>query len=66
VDNFVFVGHRTDPYALSTYVQEKIFLSDINNEREEKNPVYKQNVLSLENFIMGYSTIDSVRPPPSS
>jgi palmitoyl-protein thioesterase len=47
-------------------VQEKVFLSDINNEREEKNPTYKQNVLSLENFIMGYSTIDAVRAHPPS
>jgi len=62
-DLFSFAGYWRDPYALATYVQEKIFLSDINNEREEKNPLYKQNVLSLENFVMGYSTIDSVLIP---
>jgi hypothetical protein len=50
----------TDPFALAEYVQRKIFLSDINNEREEKNPVYKQRILDLESFVMSYSTIDEV------
>lgn len=51
----------TDPYALAECVDKKIFLSDINNEREVKNPIYKQRVLSLKNFVMSYSTIDTVR-----
>lgn len=49
-----------DPFALAEYVQRKIFLSDINNEREEKNPIYKQRILGLESFVMSYSTIDEV------
>jgi hypothetical protein len=62
--NLVMV-HDADPYAIAEYVETKILLSDMNNERAEKNPVYKQRVLSLENFIMSYSTIDEVNLPPA-
>jgi len=60
---FSFAGYWRDPYALAEYVQRKIFLSDINNEREVKNPLYKQRVLSLESFVMSYSTVDAVLIP---
>jgi palmitoyl-protein thioesterase len=60
---FSFAGYWRDPYALQTYFKQKIFLSDINNERDEKNPIYKQRIISLENFIMGYSSEDTVLIP---
>jgi palmitoyl-protein thioesterase len=62
-DVFSFAGYWRDPFALAEYVQRKIFLSDINNEREEKNPIYKQRILDLESFVMSYSTIDEVLIP---
>lgn len=52
--------HITDPYQLQTYHKRCEFLTDINNEGPEKNPTYKKNMLSLENFAMIYSINDQV------
>jgi len=62
-DNLSFFGYWRDPYALPTYVDKCVYLSPLNNERSIKNPTYKQNVLSLKNFIMGYSLIDDILIP---
>jgi hypothetical protein len=53
----------SDPFALDKYVDRNIFLADINNEGSNKNPTYKKNVLALDNFVMSYSTADTVTFP---
>jgi hypothetical protein len=57
----LFLG--SDPFALDKYVDRNIFLADINNEGPNKNPTYKKNVLTLDNFVMSYSTADTVPFP---
>ncbi|KAK7748745.1 hypothetical protein SLS53_000768 [Cytospora paraplurivora] len=34
------------------YLEESNFIADINNEREEKSATYKENLASLENFVL--------------
>lgn len=34
------------------YIEKSNFLADINNEKPEKNQRYKDNLSSLENFVM--------------
>jgi len=48
------------------YLERSIFLADINNEREEKDPVYKENMLSLNKFVMIRFEDDDVVIPPST
>lgn len=57
---------RKDPFALSTYLNKSIYLADVNNERPDRNPQHKANLLSLANFVMVYSTIDDVIVPRES
>ncbi|KAH8804717.1 palmitoyl protein thioesterase [Xylogone sp. PMI_703] len=41
-----------DPNQLDSYLQYSNFLADINNERETKNETYKQNLATLDRFVM--------------
>jgi len=40
------------PLDYDTYLEKNIFLADINNERPVKNETYKQNLISLNEFVM--------------
>jgi len=48
------------------YIEKSIFLADINNEREEKNQDYKNNMLSLNKFVMVKFEDDDMVVPSSS
>ncbi|TVY60854.1 Palmitoyl-protein thioesterase, partial [Lachnellula suecica] len=41
-----------DPEQLDSYLESSNFLADINNERELKNQTYKENLGTLERFVM--------------
>ncbi|KFX90359.1 hypothetical protein O988_08246 [Pseudogymnoascus sp. VKM F-3808] len=41
-----------DPEDMENYLENSNFLADINNERELKNEGYKENLKTLENFVM--------------
>lgn len=41
-----------DPLNAQQYVDNSIFLADINNERSSKNETYRTNLLRLEYFVM--------------
>jgi palmitoyl-protein thioesterase len=41
-----------DPEQYDKYLEHSNFLADINNEREGKNEVYKENIMKLDNFVM--------------
>lgn len=41
-----------DPLQRDLYLQQNIFLPDINNEGPTKNPLYKRNLESLKNFVL--------------
>jgi len=48
------------------YLEKSIFLADINNERDEKNQDYKENMLSLNKFVMiKFSDDETVIPSTS-
>ena len=41
-----------DPFNQTAFLAGSHFLADINNEKEDKNPEYKEVLSSLENFVM--------------
>jgi len=65
-DIMSWAGYWRDPFALDDYLQNCLYLPDLNNERPTKNQTYKKNVLNLENFIMGLSTVDMTLIPRES
>eukprot|EP00122_Pirum_gemmata_P017760 Pgem_evm1s16640 len=48
------------------YLEGNVFLTDINNAKTEKNPLYKKNLLKLNKFAMIKMTYDEVVDPPES
>eukprot|EP01089_Gocevia_fonbrunei_P014355 TRINITY_DN3919_c0_g2_i2.p1 TRINITY_DN3919_c0_g2~~TRINITY_DN3919_c0_g2_i2.p1 ORF type:complete len:299 (-),score=47.10 TRINITY_DN3919_c0_g2_i2:3-899(-) len=55
-----------DPLAEAEYVNDCIFLPDINNERSPKNETYKKNLSSLNKFVMVKFTEDEMVQPRES
>lgn len=41
-----------DPEDLESYLEHSMWLADVNNERAEKNATYKQNLQTLQRFVM--------------
>ena len=41
-----------EPRNIASYKTHNVFLADINNDRDTKNPLYKDNLASLEKFVM--------------
>eukprot|EP00122_Pirum_gemmata_P021253 Pgem_evm2s19810 len=48
------------------YLEGNTFLTDINNVKTEKNPLYKKNLLKLNTFAMVKMTNDKLVDPPES
>lgn len=55
-----------DPADLDKYLEHSNFLADINNEREVKNQVYKENIARLENLVMYMFEDDTTAIPKES
>ncbi|RIA98034.1 palmitoyl-protein thioesterase 1 [Glomus cerebriforme] len=56
-----------DPNHLDTYLQQNIFLPDINNELDNKNETYKMNLKSLNKLVLIRFTEDiTVKPKDSA
>jgi len=55
-----------DPYHLPEYLAKSVFLADINNERTAKNQTYKENLITLENFVMVKFLNDTMVQPKES
>ncbi len=55
-----------DPNQMFKYLLHSEFLADANNEKLSKNEIYKENILSLKNFVMVYSPNDEIVKPPES
>jgi len=55
-----------DPFHLSEYLNQSVFLADINNQREAKNQTYKEKLTSLANFVMVMFTQDTMVAPKES
>ncbi len=65
-DFIAFAAYWRDPLNATTWVKTNNFLSDINNMREEKNSTYKANMVSLNAFLMMYTTADFIVVPKVS
>lgn len=55
-----------DPEDYDNYLANSNFLADINNEREGKNPSYKENIMKLTNFVMYMFEDDTTAIPKES
>jgi len=64
-ESISFAGYWRDPFDVQGYIDYVSLLPDINNERA-KNAQYKANVLSVQNFVMAYSLVDTVLDPPET
>ncbi|KAF2073810.1 hypothetical protein CYY_004868 [Polysphondylium violaceum] len=65
-NTFSCAQYWKDPYKLEKYLEVSQFLADLNNEREVKNPIYRERITSLNAFVMSYSTEDSTIVPKES
>jgi len=55
-----------DPTRQELYTNNSIFLADINNQKEEKNELYKQNLEALKTFVLVLFENDTVVIPRES
>jgi palmitoyl-protein thioesterase len=55
-----------DPEAMQEYLENSNWLADVNNEREMKNVTYKENLKSLERFVMFMFRDDETVVPKES
>ncbi|MCJ1402898.1 hypothetical protein MMC11_006119 [Xylographa trunciseda] len=55
-----------DPEELEAYLENSNFLADVNNERAFKNETYKQNLMTLEKFVMYLFSEDTTVVPKES
>jgi palmitoyl-protein thioesterase len=65
-DKFSFSNYWRDPTNLIQYKLFSSFLADANNEKLIKNRLYKENINTLNNFVMVFSPNDEVVKPPQS
>lgn len=63
---FVPAQYFRDPEDFQSYLDGSGFLADINNEREQKNPKYRENLASLRKFVMFMFEDDSIVTPRES
>lgn len=63
---FSLVNSKQDPLRYDTYLQVGAYLPDINNEKQTKNPLYKKNLISVENLVLFQFTKDTVVVPKIS
>ena len=61
-----FSNYWRDPTNILTYLVASTFLADANNEKNNKNELYKINIETLKNFVMVYSPNDEIIKPPES
>jgi len=55
-----------DPMDMSTYLTNNYFIADINNEKPVKNATYKENLSSLNQFVLVEFSEDTVVVPRES
>jgi len=61
-----FAAYWKDPFNYDVYIQENIFLADINNERNITNSTYRDNILSLNSILFLKSINDTIVIPMES
>jgi palmitoyl-protein thioesterase len=65
-DHVVQAEYWQDPLNEDEYLQYSVFLADINNNRDQKNQTYKQNLMTLQNFVMVQFLNDTMVQPKES
>lgn len=65
-DILVQAQYWHDPLAEDEYVNKSIFLSKYNNQGPEKNTSYKQNLMSVEKFLLVKFSKDTMVDPKGS
>jgi len=65
-EHVVQAEYWQDPFHQDEYVNRSVFLADINNQGAEKNQTYKQNLMSLNQFVMVMFTEDTMVQPKQS
>jgi len=64
--NIVQAQYFKDPMDIPTYLKANTFLTDINNELQNKNSTYRDNMLRLNNLVLGQFALDTVVVPRES
>jgi len=65
-DHLVQAEYWQDPLNMDEYIDKSVFLADINNQKPEKNQTYKDNMISLNLFVMVKFTLDTMVYPRES
>lgn len=65
-DHLVQAEYWHDPLNEEEYREKSIFLAEINQEKEKKNPEYKKNLMKLKNFVMVMFANDTMVDPKES
>jgi len=65
-NNLVQAEYWQDPLNEDEYIKKCVFLPDINNNRQVLNETYKQNLISLKNFVMVQFLNDTMVQPKES
>jgi len=65
-DHVSIASYWKHPFHFDEYLKTNTFLADINNEKSQKNQKYKDNILSLNSYMLMHSTTDTVVIPSVS
>jgi palmitoyl-protein thioesterase len=65
-DHLVQAEYWQDPLNEAEYLAKSVFLPDINNNLATQNATYKQNMLTLQNFVMVMFLNDTMVQPRES
>jgi len=65
-DHVVQAEYWQDPLNEDEYLEYSVFLADINNNHATKNETYKENLLTLQNFVMVQFLNDTMVQPKES
>jgi len=65
-EHLVQAEYWQDPFNEDEYLKDSVFLPDINNNLAVQNETYKQNLMSLKNFVMVQFLNDTMVQPKES
>eukprot|EP00005_Dracoamoeba_jomungandri_P003747 CAMPEP_0174256150 /NCGR_PEP_ID=MMETSP0439-20130205/5388_1 /TAXON_ID=0 /ORGANISM="Stereomyxa ramosa, Strain Chinc5" /LENGTH=271 /DNA_ID=CAMNT_0015338631 /DNA_START=128 /DNA_END=943 /DNA_ORIENTATION=- len=65
-DSIIQAQYWHDPTQQAAYLKDCILIPDLNNAHDKKNQTYKDNMVSLNNFVMVKFTEDTMVQPRES
>eukprot|EP01119_Soliformovum_irregulare_P016940 TRINITY_DN4980_c0_g1_i1.p1 TRINITY_DN4980_c0_g1~~TRINITY_DN4980_c0_g1_i1.p1 ORF type:complete len:319 (+),score=42.96 TRINITY_DN4980_c0_g1_i1:122-958(+) len=65
-ESIIQAQYFKDPMEIPNYLASSIYIADINNEKQVKNETYKQNLITLNQFVMFKFEDDTVVVPKES